>query len=516
MPTKKICAAGIDLGTTYSSLAILNEYGEPEIIANAEGDRLTPSAIFFDENVVVVGTIAKESAIAHPDNVILFSKREMGNPNWYFKYKDKRLTPPDVSSFVLKKLKKDAEDLLAYSVPYAVITVPAYFDDVRRRATMHAGEIAGFKILKLINEPTAAAIAFGAQKQLNNETVLVYDLGGGTFDVTLMRVENRGQDIRIIASEGDHQLGGKDFDDAIIRLCVNTFIQEHGFDPSEDASENQQLRMDAEKAKKELSVRNKCIVLVRAKGHRSQVTITREQFDEAIRPKLDTTGALIRTLLKSAKVQAEEVDRVLLTGGSTRIPAVRQTVQNIFMKEPDISINPDEAVSLGAAIVAALELSKLKDEDLEPLVVEKIGSLQITDVLSHSIGIEATVPGSDQKINSIIIKKNSPIPFDVSKEFVTQIHGQTGIKITVFQGEFQNPALCNPIGDFFLNGLPPNRPSGKKVRVTISCSNNGVVDISARDIESGIETQTKVDYAIGQSDSQVSAKKLWMQTQVIE
>ncbi len=516
MTDKKMLAVGIDLGTTYSSLSIVNEYGEPEIVTNAEGERLTPSAVFFDNDVVVVGEIAKESAVTSPDKVIVFSKREMGNPNWFYKYNGNRLTPPDISSFILKKLKKDAEDSLGYSTPYAVITVPAYFDDNRRRATIAAGEIAGFTVLKLINEPTAAAIAFGAQKSSADETVLVYDLGGGTFDVTLMRVEDKGQNIRIIASEGDHQLGGKDFDDAIIRFCVDQFVAEHQFDPTEDAAETQQLRKDAEKAKKELSVRQRTTILVRAKGHRSQVVIQREQFDEAIKPKLDTTAALIRSVLRSAKVQVQEVDRVLLTGGSTRIPAVREQLRSMFGKEPDASVNPDEAVSLGAAIVAALEVIKVKKEEVQPAVIEKIGSLQITDVISHSIGIEAIAPGTSQKINSILIKKNTPIPVDVSKEFVTQMQGQTGIKITVYQGEFQNPALCNPIGDFTLTGLPPNRPPGKKVRVTISSTNNGVVEIIARDIESGIETQTKVDYAVGQSTNQISAKKLWMQSQLIE
>ena len=509
-------AAGIDLGTTYSSLAIVNDHGEPEIITNAEGERLTPSAVFFDADGVVVGDIAKESAVVHPDDVALFTKREMGNPNWFYKYNGKRLTPPDVSSFILKKIKNDAEELLGYKLQYAVITVPAYFDDSRRRATIAAGEIAGFNVLKLINEPTAAAIAFGAQKSVIDETVLVYDLGGGTFDVTLMRVENKGQNIKIIASEGDHLLGGKDFDDVIIRYCIEQFIEEHGFDPTEDLAETQQLRKDAEKAKKELSLRKKSSILVRAKGQRSQVIIQRDHFEELIKPKLDTTAALIRSLLRTAKVQSHEVDRILLTGGSTRIPKVRELITTIFDKEPDTSINPDEAVSLGASIVAALEVLQVNKDDVQPEIIEKIGSLQITDVISHSIGIEAAIPGTDQKVNSILIKKNTPIPFDVSKEFVTQISGQTGIKITIYQGEFQNPSLCNPIGDFVLTGLPPDRPPGKKVRVTITCTKNGVIEIVARDIETGIETQTKVDYAVGQSENQISAKKLWMQTQVVQ
>jgi molecular chaperone DnaK len=512
----KILAVGIDLGTTYSSISYLNEYGEPEIVSNAEGERLTPSAVFFDEGSVVVGEIAKENALTHPDKVVLFAKREMGNPHWSFDHKGETLTPIEISALILKKLKNDAEMVFSQQIPYVVITVPAYFDDIRRRATITAGEMAKFKVLKLINEPTAAAIAFGATKSREDETVLIYDLGGGTFDVTLMRVENQGNNIRIIASEGDHQLGGKDFDDAIIKICAKAFEAEHGFDPTEDPIDFQQLRQGAEKSKKELSVRQRTSLLVRAKGYRSQVVILREQFNEAIQPKIKTTSALIRTLLRTAKVRKEEIDRVLMIGGSTRIPLVRDTVEELLGIKPDVSVNPDEAVSLGAAIVASQEVMKLAPENVTPEVKEKIGALQITDVVSHSIGIEAAIPGSNQKINSLLIKKNSPIPSEVSKEFVTQMQGQTGIQVKVYQGEFQNPALCNPIGDFVMSGLPPGRPPGKKVRVTLSCTTDGVIQIFARDIESGVEMQTRVDYAIGKSSQELSAKKLWMQSQVVE
>ncbi|MBG0787355.1 MAG: Hsp70 family protein [Anaerolineaceae bacterium] len=513
---QRISAIGIDLGTTFSSVSYLNEHGEPEIITNSEGERLTPSVVFFDESSIVVGEIAKENALTQPEKVVMFVKREMGNPNWSFTYQDKTLTPVEISALILKKLKGDAEQALNQPINNVVITVPAYFDDSRRRATIAAGELAKFKVLKLINEPTAAAIAFGATKSNKDETVLIYDLGGGTFDATLMRVENGGKNIRIIASEGDHQLGGKDFDDAIINICVEAFKNEHGFDPTDDPLDSSQIRQNAEKAKKELSVRSRASILARSKGYRSQVIITREEFDEVIKPKVSTTSALIRTLLRSARVKKEEIDRVLMIGGSTRIPLVRNTVEDLLNIKPDVSVNPDEAVSLGAAIVASMEAMNIEPEEVKPEIEEKIGALQITDVVSHSIGIEAAVPGTNQKLNSILIKKNSPIPVEISKEFVTQMRGQTGIQVKVYQGEFQNPALCNPIGDFILSGLPPGRPPGKKVRVTLSCSTNGVIEIFARDIESGIEMQTKVDYAIGLATEKLSAKKLWMQSQVVE
>lgn len=512
---KNLCV-GIDLGTTYSLICKIDEYGNPEIIPNAEGKRLTPSAIFFDEESIVIGDLAKENAVIRPNDVVQFIKREIVNPNLFITYQNKRLSPIDISAIIIKKLKQDAEQYLGCQIKYAVITVPAYFDDPRRRATKQAGEIAGFKVLRTINEPTAAAIAFGYSKSKKDETVLVYDLGGGTFDVTIVRLENEGKDTRVLATDGDHLLGGKDFDDALIKHCVEHFVAQHGFDPSIDAAENQQLRIDVEKAKRELSLRLNATVLVRAKGLRTEVKISRDEFEKAIRPKLDTTLSLIRNVLQAASVKLNEIDRVILTGGSSRIPLVRQLVTDMFGFGPDISTNPDEVVSMGAAIVGSIELAKLPAEQVDQPIEEKIGGLQITDVISHSIGIEAIAPGSGQKINSILIKKNTPIPFDKSKEYTTTFHGQTGIKVTIYQGEFSNPVFCNPIGDFLLTGLPPGRPAGKKVRVTITCNTNGTVELSATDIESGVQTTTQVEYKSGTIAKQISAKKLWLQTQVLE
>ena len=511
-------AVGIDLGTTFSCIAIINDEGLPEIIPNAEGNRLTPSVVFFDEGISVVGEIAKENAELHADKVVMFVKREMGNTNWHYKQSPSQiLSPSDISAIILKKIKNDAESFLESKIDYAVITVPAYFNDERRRSVLAAGEIAGFNVLQLINEPTAAAIAFGLQESMQDETALVYDLGGGTFDITLLKIEDQGKSIKIIASDGDHQLGGKDFDDAIIRICVDIFKGEHGFDPTEDLNDLQRLRKDAEKAKIELSDREKIALLVRSKGQRSRITIERNHFEQAIKSKIDTTLALIRSVLRTTKIKPESVNRVILIGGSTRIPMVREALYNFFGKEADTSVNPDEAVSIGAAILASKKMLDLSpDEQVNKEFIEKFGGLKITDVISHTIGIEAYVPGSDRKINSHLIKKNSPIPVEVTKEFVTNIHGQTAIKVTIYQGEFSEPSLCNPIGDFILKGLPPDRPPGCKVRLSVSCTDNGVIEVSATDIESGIETQTHVNYAMGQSKDQVSAKKLWMKEQIVE
>ncbi len=506
-------AVGIDLGTTYSSIAIVNGSGQPELIPNAESERLTASAILFDDETIVVGQMAKDALAVSPDKVVLFVKRQMGNPHWYYTYHGQKHTPADVSAIILKKLKQDAELYLNRPLPYVVITVPAYFDDARRRATISAGEIAGFHVLDLINEPTAAAIAFGVDRSSKAETVLVYDLGGGTFDATVMRVD--GKDIRIIASDGDHQLGGKDFDDALMKFTVEQFVQEHKFDPTTDMSIAAELRERAEKAKCELSKRMKTLLILRAQGKDCRVSITREQFTGLIKPKLDTTLTLIRDVLRQAQLQPTDIDRVLLIGGSTRIPAVSDMLETFFGKLPDNSVNPDEAVALGAALMAAKKVVDVAADRVAPPIVDKVGGLQITDVTSHSLGIEAFVPGTQQRINTILIARNSPIPVEVSKEFVTTMSGQTGIQVMIYQGEFQDPELCNPVGEFVMTGLPPDRPAGRKVRVTVACGTNGVVNVTAVDIETGQQTTTQVSYKVGQSQEQVSAKKRWLQSKPI-
>lgn len=511
---QELSAIGIDLGTTYSSAAILNQHGTPEIITNAEGERLTPSAVFFDGDAIIVGQIAKDAAVSSPDQVVTFVKRQMGQPHWYYLHQGQKLAPPDISALVLAKLKKDAEEKLARPVPYAVITVPAYFDDSRRRATINAGEIAGFRVLGLLNEPSAAAIGYGLERSNSNETILVYDLGGGTFDVTVMRVE--GKDFRILATDGDHQLGGKDFDDVIISYAVRIFQQDHGFDPTTDPYTTQEMRKDAEKAKKELSTRSKTVIMLRAQGKVSRVEIDRSRFENLIKAKVDTTLSLLKTTLRDAKLEPHDIDRVLLIGGSTRVPLVRKSLIDFFGKEVDTSVNPDEAVALGAALFAAQKIAELSPEDVAPIIQEKIGGLQITDVTSHSLGIEAFVPNTDRKINSILIPRNSPIPTQVSKEYVTTIAGQTAIKVVIYQGEFDDVNLCNPIGDFVLGGLPANRPVGRKVRVSVACTANGVVEVSAMDIETGQRTETQVSYKVGPTTEQVSARKRWLSNQHVE
>lgn len=508
-------AVGIDLGTTYSAIAVVNEHGDPEIIPNADGERITPSAIFFDDETVVVGQTAKDHAGTEPDRVVMFIKRQIGNPHWFFQYRQRRLSPIDLSAMVVAKLKKDAESLLGDIIERAIITVPAYFDDAHRRATIAAGQMAGLEVLDVINEPTAAAVAFGATRSGLNEHVLIYDLGGGTFDVTILHVDN--QKIKVSATGGNHQLGGKDFDDAVISWAADRFQAEHGFDPTNDKTLAAEIRQQAEKAKRELSKRLKTTLVIRAAdGKTTRAELSREDFERLIRPKVDSTLSLVRVTLADAKLTPPQIDRVLLVGGSTRVPLIRAVLRDFFGKEPDTSINPDEAVALGAAISAAQHDLQHAPEQVPTSVADKVGGLQITDVTSHSFGIEAAVPGSQQKINSILIPRNSPLPTEVAREFVTTLPGQTVIKFTIYQGEFRDPQLCNPIGDFVLAGLPAGRQAGKKVRVTFTCDTNGVVHVSAVDIETGRQAETQVSYRVGATTQEVANTGSWLNTVSIE
>lgn len=508
----EISAIGIDLGTTYSAVAIVNGQGTPEIVPNSESERLTPSVVLFDDQAIVVGQIAKNAAETTPDKVVQFVKRQMMNATWHFPHDGQRYSAVDVSGIILKKVKQDAEAQLRRRLPYAVITVPAYFDDQGRRATEEAGRRAGLDVLDIINEPTAAAVAFGVERSQRPETVLVYDLGGGTFDVTVMRVN--GKEIRVLATDGDHQLGGKDFDDALMRLASEAFAREHRFDPTAPDRNGfefvvTELRAQAEKAKRELSRLLRASMVLHAEGQMSRVDVTREQFEDLIRVKLDRTLSLVRSVLKDAKLQPRQIDRLLLVGGSTRIPSVRDVLSKFFGKAADTSVNPDEAVALGAALMAALRVVEKSPDTAPPLVAEVVGKLEITDVTSHSFGMEAFVPGTDRKVNAILIPRNSPIPIEVSKEFLTTTAGQTAIKVTIYQGEFQDPALCNPIGEFMMAGLPPNRPAGRKVRVTVCCNRNGVVNVTATDIETGVQATTEVSYRADFTNGKGAGRARW-------
>jgi molecular chaperone DnaK (HSP70)/uncharacterized protein YegL len=468
-------AVGIDLGTTFSAIAHVNQHGVPEILPNAEGDRITPSVILFEDDDVIVGNYAKQAAVVYPEQVVEFVKRYMGDDTFSFEYGGKSYTPEQLSSFILAKLKHDAELRLGHRVDQAVITVPAYFTDVQRRLTMAAGELAGLQVLKLINEPTAAAFAYGLNNMGTRARVLVYDLGGGTFDVTLVDLEE--SEINVVATTGDHILGGKDWDDRLIEHVAQAFIEKHGLDPREDLASYHDLRQKCVSAKISLTRRPKVNVFHDYGSKVLRLAVTRETFEELTADLLERTATLTRQVLADAGTDASTVDTVLLAGGSTRMPMVRESLTNIFGKPPATDINPDEAVALGAALTAAIESAALAGEE-SPV------DIRTHDVTSHSLGMVVYREGS--LFNSRIIQKNTRIPAEKTREDYSTTHdGQTTVDLWLVQGEDTNPLECTVLGHFEFYGIPPRPAGDAKLAVTYRYNANGIVEVEAMDLETG-------------------------------
>ena len=468
-------AVGIDLGTTYSAIAHVNKFGVPEVLPNAEGDRITPSVILFDGDDVIVGNYAKQSAVAYPDQVVEFVKRHIGEDDYSFEYRGEAYTPEKLSSFILAKLKHDAELRLGHPIEQAVVTVPAYFGDKQRRATMRAGELAGLKVLKLLNEPTAAAFAYGLANMGKDLRVLVFDLGGGTFDVTVAQI--RGNDIEVIATNGDHQLGGKDWDDTLIRFAAEAFQKKHSLDPLEDLAAYHDLRQKCVSAKLSLTRRPRVNLFYDFKGKVLRLGLTREQFEDLSVGLLTRCEMLTRDVLEEAHVKASDIDTVLLAGGSTRMPMVRNLIGMLFGKEPATDLNPDECVSLGAALTAALESARLTGE--RPPV-----AIRTHDVTSHSLGMVVYRDGHLH--NSRIITRNSRIPCERTRDtYVTSYDGQTAIDLWLVQGENPDPLECTVLGHFEFYGIPPRDAGDSRLAVTYRYNANGIVEVEAMDLDSG-------------------------------
>lgn len=409
-------AIGIDLGTTYLAMAIMGDDGYPKIIDNAEGDATTPSVVLFQdvngEDSPMVGTMAKHLAISSPDDVVQFVKRHMGDPNWRFDSMNHTYTPEEVSSIILKRLKQDAEEVLGETVTDAVITVPAYFDDARRTATKQAGEIAGFNVLRVLNEPTAAAISYG----LNAETdgvVLVYDLGGGTFDVTLLRVN--GGNYEVLATDGNRNLGGFDFDNALMNIVADDIAAQGGKGLLDDRVAVADLREKAEMAKRALSNVPQTSVYITFQGKNYRVQVTRDAFEQATESLVNQTRDTVLDVLDDAELEWKDVDRLLLVGGSTRMPMVRQMMKELSGKNPEGNVNPDEAVALGAAVQAALA----SHDDQSPMLTIGGSTTPITiqDVTSQGLGTLANDVNTGEEMNVIIIPRNTKIPCENSDEF---------------------------------------------------------------------------------------------------
>lgn len=463
---------GIDLGTTNSCVAVM-EGGQPVIITNSEGNRTTPSIVAFSKKGErLVGDPAKRQAVTNAERTIASIKREMGS-DYFVKIDKKKYTPQEISAYILMKLKKDAEDYLGQRVTEAVITVPAYFSDAQRQATKDAGRIAGLKVERIINEPTAAALAYGLDNG-NAQKILVYDFGGGTFDVSVIEMGDKV--IEVLATSGDNHLGGDDFDKRVTDYLVAEFKKSEGIDISKDKMAMQRVREEAEKVKKELStamsasVNLPFIATDKSGPKHMDITLTRAKFNELTADLIDRTKGPVNTALSDAGISKSELNKVLLVGGTTRIPAVQEAVRNMTGLEPGRNVNPDECVALGAAIQGG----KLSGES------SAASELLLLDVTPLTLSIE-TVGG----VATHLIEKNSTIPCKKSQVFSTAMNGQTGVDIKVLQGERQFARDNKLIGNFRLSGIRRAPAGVPKIEVTFDIDANGIVHVSAKDLDTG-------------------------------
>lgn len=481
---------GIDLGTTNSCVAVM-EGGQPTVIANAEGSRTTPSVVAFTKDGErLIGQVAKRQAVTNPDRTVISIKREMGT-SYKVNIDGKQYTPQDISAMILTKMKETAESYLGEKVTQAVITVPAYFNDSQRQATKDAGRIAGLEVLRIINEPTAASLAYGLDKE-ENQKILVYDLGGGTFDVSILDI---GDGVfEVLSTNGNTRLGGDDFDQRIIDYVAEQFKKENGIDLKQDKIAAQRLKEAAEKAKIELSGTttaniNLPFITADATGPKHlDVTLTQAKFNELTADLVEATIEPMRKALKDAQLTVEQINKVILVGGSTRIPAVQEAVKKITGKEPFKGINPDECVAIGAAIQGGVLGGEVKD-------------VLLLDVTPLSLGLE-----TEGHIFTKLIERNTTIPTSKSQVFSTAADGQTTVEIHVLQGERQMAYDNKTLGRFQLTGIAPAPRGVPQIEVTFSIDNNGIVNVSAKDKATGNEQQITITASTNLSEEEINQR----------
>ena len=480
---------GIDLGTTNSCVAVM-EGGEPVVIANAEGSRTTPSVVAFQKDGTrIVGQVAKRQAVANPDRTVISIKREMGS-DYKVKIDDKAYSPQEISAMILSKLKADAEAYLGTKVTDAVITCPAYFTDSQRQATKDAGKIAGLNVLRIINEPTAAALAYGLDKEKENSKVMIYDLGGGTFDVSILEISDGV--FEVLATNGNNRLGGDDFDKRLMDYMVDEFKKSHGVDLSKDKMAMQRLKEAAEKAKIELSgmtstsVSLPFISMTDAGPAHLEMDITRQKFEALISDLIDKTAEPMRLAMKDAGLSYNDLDKVILVGGSTRVPAVVEKVKQISGKEPFKGINPDECVAIGAAIQGGVLTGEIKE-------------VLLLDVMPLSLGIE-TLGG----VFTRLIDRNTTIPVKKSQVFSTAADNQTSVEIHILQGEREFCRDNKTLGRFMLTGIAPAPRGIPQIEVTFDVDANGIVHVEAKDLGTGKSTDITITSSTNLSEDEIN------------
>lgn len=502
---------GIDLGTTFSAAAAIDADGKAEIITNRDGDRTTPSVVMFEDGSIVVGEQAKDNSVVAPYNVCQFVKRQIGKKSFSFDVSlNERYTAEEISAMILKRLKEDAEDATGSPVDGAVITVPAYFDDAQRTATHNAGEIAGLNVLGIINEPTAAAIAYCHGEATTDGNIMVYDLGGGTFDITIMHVSDNFKKVDILATTGNRNLGGFDFDNAIITKVINEYNEKFGVDLEDDDIACQDVRIKAETAKKALSNRPKATISFVSNGNAFKSVITREEFESLIAGKIESTKISMETALEDAGLTWSDISKVLLVGGSTRIPAIQEMIREVTGIEPSKELNPDEAVAIGAAYYA--DTLKANVDGTAPTSEKQI---EVTDVNSHSVGV-ITHDSNQTPCMSVILPRNTPLPASEECDtFRTMVDDQEQIALYVVEGEDEDPEYDTIIGQTLIKLI--KRPANSPITIGMQYDVNGMIHVYVRDGVDGRDLgEMEIERDANLTGEQVQEKKYLMDTLDIE
>ncbi len=500
---------GIDLGTTFSAVAHVDFSGTPQIIPNLDNDRTTPSVVYIQDGTAVVGRIAREMASANPEHVIQFIKPHMGRRRKRFSVDGQEWTPEEISAIILRKVVVDAGASISSANPMrgAVITVPAFFNEQQRKSTADAGRIAGLDVLGIINEPTAAALAYGYHQLGKDQTILVYDLGGGTFDITIMRIE--GNEIKMLATDGDVQLGGKDWDQRIIDHVAGEFAKKHGADPREHPESLQELIIHAEQAKIRLVKLPETKIVINCGGARENIPLSRELFDELTHDLVSQTEMTLRLTIEDAGLDIDEIDECLLVGGSTRLKSVQSMFERLIGKGPRHILNPDECVAQGASIHAVMQQLRPTDgqfptsvPNIDPGKLDRFRVIEERLINAHTLGIKA-LAADGKAVVAPVIPRASHIPCRVVKSYETSRTGQDVVRISVMEGESPNPEACTEIGTCFVRGLPENLAKGSPIEVCFEYSQDSRLNVTATLPTVQESAQTDIQRASGMTDDEI-------------